>query len=286
MPLLHPGNGPDQAFGVLVAGIIENFVRRAALAHLARVHDDDFIAHIGDHAQIVSDHDDGHAHFLLQALHQFQDQGLDGHVQGGGGFVGDQDIRFAGQGHGDHHPLPHAAGQLIGVLLEPLLRLVDAHQLEHLQRPGLHLLAGPVRVDPDGLAQLAADGKGGVQAGHRILEDDGDPAAAEVLHLLFGVLEDVLPLEEHLALGDAAGVRQDAHDRIGRHALAAAALAHDAQHLAGIQVVGDTVDGPDLAGVGIEGGVQVLDLQDRHFAHIVTSSVSGRKRRADRRPAG
>ena len=44
----------------------------------------------------MGDNDDGHTQLFLQILHQFQDLGLDGHVQGGGGFVGDEDIRFTG----------------------------------------------------------------------------------------------------------------------------------------------------------------------------------------------
>ena len=36
-------------------------------------------------------HDNGHAQLLLQILQQVQNLRLDGHVQGGGGLVGDQD---------------------------------------------------------------------------------------------------------------------------------------------------------------------------------------------------
>ncbi|KAG1362878.1 hypothetical protein G6F61_014085 [Rhizopus arrhizus] len=36
---------------------------------------------------------------------------LDGHVQRGGRFVGDQQARLARQGHRDHHALAHAARQ-------------------------------------------------------------------------------------------------------------------------------------------------------------------------------
>ena len=226
------GNGTKQALGVLVTGIVENLIHRAPLADPAGVHDNDLVAHIGDHAQVVGNHDDGHAHFLLQVLHQLQNLGLNGHVQSGGGFIGNQDVRLTGQRHGDHHPLAHAAGKLVGILLQPLFRLVHAHQLEHFQRPGVGLGPVAVGVEQDGFPQLIADGKGGVQRGHGILKDDADPLAAKLPHLLLGILDDVLAVEENLATNDFAGLHQNAHDGVGGHALAGAAFAHDAQHLA------------------------------------------------------
>jgi hypothetical protein len=45
-----------------------------------------------------------------------QDLRLDGHVERGGRLVGDQQRRVAGQRHGDHHALAHAARQLVRVL--------------------------------------------------------------------------------------------------------------------------------------------------------------------------
>ena len=50
------------------------------------------------------------------------------------GLVGDQDIGLAGQRHGDHDALAHAAGEFIGILLHPLFRLVDIDEAEHLDR--------------------------------------------------------------------------------------------------------------------------------------------------------
>ncbi|UGA37136.1 hypothetical protein JOS77_23880 [Chromobacterium haemolyticum] len=48
--------------------------------------------------------------FFLQVRDQLQDLLLDGHVQRGGGFVGNQQLGFAGDRHRDHHPLLLAAG--------------------------------------------------------------------------------------------------------------------------------------------------------------------------------
>ncbi len=52
-------------------------------------------ADIGDDAEIVRDEDDGGAFGLLQLFEEFQDLRLNGDVEGGGGFVGDEERRFA-----------------------------------------------------------------------------------------------------------------------------------------------------------------------------------------------
>ena len=70
----------------------------------------------------------------LQLVEQLQDLGLDGHVERGGRLVGDQELRIARQRHGDHDALPHAARELVRVLLDPALGVGDVDELEHLDR--------------------------------------------------------------------------------------------------------------------------------------------------------
>ncbi len=62
---------------------------------------------------------------FLQFAHQVEDLRLDGDVQRRGRFIGDQHLRIAGQRHGDHHALPHAAGQLVRIGLRAPLRFGD-----------------------------------------------------------------------------------------------------------------------------------------------------------------
>ena len=75
----------------------------------------------------------------LQVEDQVEDLRLDGDVERGGRLVGDQHFRIAGERHGDHGALAHAAGQLVRIFLGALLRLGDARQPQHLDRlvPGL-----------------------------------------------------------------------------------------------------------------------------------------------------
>jgi hypothetical protein len=57
----------------------------------------------------VGDHEDRHAEPPLQVAQEVEDLGLDGHVERRGRLVGDEELRIAGQRHGDHDALAHAA---------------------------------------------------------------------------------------------------------------------------------------------------------------------------------
>jgi hypothetical protein len=92
----------------------------------AGVHDGHPLAGFGDDAEVVGDEDDGGAHVRAQGAQQVKDLGLDGDVEGGGGLVGDEELRDAGQRHGDHDALGHATGELVGVGVGALGRLGDA----------------------------------------------------------------------------------------------------------------------------------------------------------------
>ena len=47
------------------------------------------------------------------AAHEVEDLGLDRDVQRRGRLVGDEELRVAGEGHGDHHALAHPAAELV-----------------------------------------------------------------------------------------------------------------------------------------------------------------------------
>jgi len=218
----------------------------------------------------VSNHYDGHAQLLLEALHQLQYLCLYGHIQSGGGFVRNEYIRFAGQRHGYHDTLAHTAGQLVGVLLEALFGFVYADQLQHLKGLFHGLVLAALCVQQYRLGYLAAYGENGVEAGHGILEDYGAALAPEILHLGFAPAGYILAFIEYLAAGYTAVVGQYLHDGVGGDALAGAGFAHYAQHLSGVQVEGYAVYRLHLAVVGGKGGVQVFYAKKMCsiFAHV------------------
>ncbi len=236
------GQGVKERLGVGMTGVGVQGVGVGGLHHLARVHDRDPVRAPGDHAEVVRDHDHRHAEPPPQVVDQLEDLLLDCHVERGRGLVGDQQLRIARQGHRDHHALPHAAGELVRVLVDPFPRPRHAHQVENLDGPVERLLLADVPVQQHRLGDLVADGVGGVQRGQRVLEDHADIVAADPAHL-FRLEVDELPPAQLDRAGEAAAVRQQLHDRQRGHRLAAAGLADHAERLALVDVQGHAVDG-------------------------------------------
>jgi hypothetical protein len=108
-------------------GISDNGFLWAAFDESARVHNTDLIAKLTNQGDIVGNQDHGCATFPYQISHQGKDLGLDGHIQGGGWFIGNNQCRIGGYGYGDDHPLAHTTGELMRIVPEPLLVGRDAY---------------------------------------------------------------------------------------------------------------------------------------------------------------
>ena len=72
---------------------------------------------------------------VRQPPDQLEDLRLDRHVERCRGLVGEDQLRVAGQCDGDHHTLAHAAGELVRVVVETVLRAGDAHLAQQLSHP-------------------------------------------------------------------------------------------------------------------------------------------------------
>ena len=99
--------------------------------------------------------------------------------------VGSSAISSSGsqdQRHRDHRALPHTAGELVRVVVDPAGRLRDADPVEHLDRVLAGDLLGHVVVDPVRLDDLDADRVVRVHRGQRVLEDHRHLLAAHLAH--------------------------------------------------------------------------------------------------------
>jgi hypothetical protein len=241
---------------------LEDVVAGGLLDRLARVHHQHVVGDLGDHPEIMGDHDDRRAELPLQVADQVEDLGLHGDVERGGRLVGDQQLGVAGQGHRDHGPLPHAAGELVRVVVDPSGRLRNADPAEQVDRVRPGLLLVDVVVEPVGLDDLRADPVVGVHRRQRVLEDHRHLAAPQPAHEVRGGRHEFVTVEPDLA-GDAGpGALVQAHDGQARHALAGAGLADDAQGAAPLEREAQAVDRPHQAVVGREVHLQVVDLEE------------------------
>ncbi|MNO99099.1 hypothetical protein D3C76_908640 [compost metagenome] len=216
---IETGNGAQQAFGIGVARAIEDVVDPAVLHGATGVHHQHLVTDARHHAKIVGDHDDGGVELPLELVHQGHDLGLHRHVERRGRLVGDQQLRPAQQCHGDHHPLAHATGELVGVHVHPLARLGDLHRVQHAHRLlERRRLAHPF-VQHQHFHQLILHLHIGVQGGHGVLEDHGDLLGADLVELVLRQIQDLVPLKLGRAGNDAV-LGEQPHDGKGRLGLA------------------------------------------------------------------
>ena len=131
----------------------------------------------------MGDQHDGGAHPAVEFHHQFENLRLAGHVQGGGRLVGNQQFGVARQGHGNHDALAHAARKLVRIVLQPLRRIRDAHQVQHLGSTGHGRRSGQTLVNAHGFGNLRPHGVHRVERGHGFLKHHGDLVASDLAHL-------------------------------------------------------------------------------------------------------
>ena len=172
-------------------GMFQKLLRRGAFHDAACIHDVDAVRVLAHHAEVMRDEDDGGAHVLLKFFDEIQHLLLDSDVKGGGGFIRDEYFRPGDEGHGNHHALAHAAGELVGVCVHALFRIRYACQGKLFQRAcPRFLFAGPF-VNDKGFRHLLPDGQVRVEGGHGVLEDHGDAFAADGPEFLFRATEQI-----------------------------------------------------------------------------------------------
>ena len=120
-------------------------------------------------------------------------------VEGGGGFVREDQVRLEEEDGRDHHALQHSARQFVRILTQPTTRLVDPDLVEHGSRPVQgSVFRGAVLAD-EHLGQEVADPVDRVDRGTRILEDHPDPPRAELTQFGLPCVPDLAPVEDDRA---------------------------------------------------------------------------------------
>ncbi len=236
----------------------------AGLDGAAGEHHHHSIGDLGHHAHVVGDEEDRHAFLCLQGLDQVEDLGLDRDVERRRGLVCNQELRPAGERHGDHHALAHAARKSVRIIVDARAGGRDPNPVEQPQRFGLGLGPGELAVQHQSLGDLEADRQDRVQARHRLLEHHGNVVAPYPAHLGLGDLKDVPTVQQH-ATADAARIpRREPQDRQGADALAGAGFADQRHRLARRHRERDAVHNLVPRAIAAERGGEVLDVEDRN----------------------
>ena len=230
---IEPRHRAQQSHGVGMARPVEHRVGFALFDHAAGIHHHDAMRVARDDSEIVRDDDQRDAEVARQRLHQFEDLRLDGDVERGGRLVGDDQLRIAGQPDRDHHALAHAAGKLMRILLAAAARDRKCRPAAAIRRRAhwrrcLFILrwncSGSMICSPIGRTGLSE-----VIGSWKIIAISRPRTFA---HLIFGQVEEVAALEHDAALRDAAGARQQPHDRMRGDRFAGAGFADQCYDLA------------------------------------------------------
>ena len=109
------GNGFQQGLGVWMLGRGVEFSGRGPLDKFAKIHHADFVADMLDDGKIVRDKKEGDSKFFLQVADEIEHLALHRDVEGGDGFVGDDEFWFKGEGARDADALALSAGEFVRV---------------------------------------------------------------------------------------------------------------------------------------------------------------------------
>ena len=245
------------------------------LHHRTAVHHHDPVDGVRDHRQIVADQDQSHAQFADQRPDEIEDLLLDGHVEGGGRLVGDEQIGLVGERHRDHHPLALAAGELMRILVQPRAGVLDADQLQEPLRLPPRTTAAEAAMQDQALGHLAADGVQRIERAHRLLEHHCDAIAPDPAPVVLGPGQQVGAVEADLAC-HLGTLGQQAHQCERGHRLAAARLSDDPQGLTALECELDPAHRTGRTGRGVEDDLEPADLEQAH--RLRTSRGSARSR--------
>jgi hypothetical protein len=133
-----------------------------------------------------------------------------------------------------------------------------------------------------GFVELRAHAQVRVQAGHRVLEDHRDAPPAEPAEAARAERRDVAAVDHDPARRAPARRGDEVEQRERGGGLAAARLAHEAEHLAAVELEGEPVDRAELPLRRGEAHGELLDGEERPAA---AAHGADRGSRASRRPS-
>lgn len=241
------GSAGKEHLGVGMAGGCEERLGGALFDDFSGVEDEEAIAGVGNRAEVVRNEKKAHAEFLLEGAEKGEDLGLDGGVEGGGGFVGDEEMGRAGEGNRDEDALSLAAAELMGILAEAERRVGKAADVEEFERAGVGFWRASEFVIEESFGDLSANAHGGIERSHGVLENHADVAAEGVTGMKLDASCD--------------GGRGEADEGLDGAGFAGAAFANEAERFSFVKRKGDAADGGKGFIFEREGDVEVFNIE-------------------------
>ena len=125
--ILEFRDGRQQRLGIGMPGRGEQGFGVCQLTHPAQVHDGHPGTEVFYHREIVGNEQVGQTAAFLGIHQQIQHLGLDRHIQGRDGLIGNDKFRVHRQGAGNGNPLALTTGKLVAKATAPVR--VDTHRM-------------------------------------------------------------------------------------------------------------------------------------------------------------
>lgn len=260
-----PGQRIEQSLGSLRLRSTQHLFDLAVFDDLALVHDDDALADLGNHAQIVRDPEQGESALGTNARHQVKNRSLHGDIQRSGGLIGKQQLRLRGERDCDHDALALPAAELVRETIHQALWIGQLDLAEERQHPlfPFRAVRSADAVSSQHLFDLESDPEDRIQGGGRILEDQTDSSAAHLTPSARAQPLEALACEVHRSAALLHTFREQSKERQSRHGLAAARRPDHAQTLTGRKAETDPADQFGSAGAD----AQISDGEQGFVVH-------------------
>jgi len=199
------GKGGQKSLSIGMSRLTENMRRFSLLGDHPGIHHVYTIGDLRNDSEIMGNVEKRHVPAFLQFSKQVENLCLDRYVQSRRRFIGNDQVRIAREGHGDHHALSLTPTELMGIVIQPLLGRWDAYIPEKLDAPLPQFILTNTLMNQNGLSNLVTDREHRIERGHGFLKNHGDPPPADLLHLFFIQVQEILTIEEDFTSHDPAG---------------------------------------------------------------------------------
>lgn len=172
-PVCDPVRVPaplEKCFCIGVDWVVYDLACRTDFYHFALTHNGYTIRDVINHREVMAHEHVSEAEFILQVFKEVQDLRLNGHVERGGWFITDQELRVQGQCSGDANALSLTTGEGMRVAAQVSGRQAD--QIYQFPNAGCLTEAIAHAVDDQRLLQDFVEGASWVEGRERILKDD------------------------------------------------------------------------------------------------------------------
>ncbi len=202
----------------------------------------DVVGDLRDDGEVVGDVERGGAGLLDGALDGGENVDLRGHVERRRRLVEDDQVGLRAKRHRSHRPLQLAAGDLVRIAAAERLGRRKPEHAEKLEGAAMRRSARHQAVPDRRLDDLVPDPARRIEGGGGRLRHVGDAVAANIADVGPAELQDVDPVEMHLATDDAAAAAPIGERREADRRLASAGFADQAEHAPLAEREGDAVD--------------------------------------------